>query len=65
MVVTVLLNKRTDHGTGHFSAIPPFGFSVTTDHPLFCSPENQVIPPKIPPPHPRLNGPLSITTQQW
>ena len=54
MVVTVLLNKRTDHGTGHFSAIPPFGFSVTTDHPLFCSPENQVIPPKIPPPPARL-----------
>ena len=33
------------------SVIPPFGFSVTTD-PLFCSPKNQVIPPKIPLPHP-------------
>ena len=28
------------------SAIPPFGFSVTTDPP-FCSPKNQVIPTKI------------------
>ena len=30
-----------------FSVIPPFGFSVTTDPP-FCSPKNQVIPPKSP-----------------
>ena len=29
-----------------FSAIPAFGFSVTTDPP-FCSPKNQVIPSKI------------------
>ena len=29
-----------------FSVIPPFGFSVTIDPP-FCSPKNQVIPPKI------------------
>ena len=35
-----------------FSAIPPFGFLVTTDPP-FCSPKNQVIPPIIPcPPRP-------------
>ena len=30
-------------------AFPPFGFSVTTD-PHFCSPKNQVTPPKILPP---------------
>ena len=29
-----------------FPAIPPFGFSVMTDPP-FCSPKNQVFPPKI------------------
>ena len=35
-----------------FSVIPPFGFSATTDPP-FCSPKNQVIPPKILPPKPQ------------
>ena len=29
-----------------FSAIPPIGFSVTTDPP-FCSPKNQVTPPPL------------------
>ena len=46
-----------------FSAIPAFGFSVTTDRP-FCSPKNQVIPPKIlrrPPPPQTINNDRSLT----
>ena len=45
-----------------FSVIPSFGFSVTTDLP-FCSPKNQVIPPKIlcqPRPHPGDRSPRGI-----
>ena len=38
-----------------FSVILPFGFSVTTDLP-FCSPKNQVIPPKSSPPPPPLQA---------
>ena len=44
-----------------FSAIRPFGFSVTTDPPLY-SPKNQVISPKIlaPPPQP-INNDRSLS----
>ena len=50
-----------------FSAISPFGFSVTTD-PSFCFPKNQVIPPKIlapsPPPVQAIKNDRSLITKE-
>ena len=52
-----------------FSAIPPFGFSVTTDPP-FCSPKNQVISQNPTPPFPCLQAinddrSLNKVTPNW
>ena len=42
------------------SMIPPFGFSMTNDPP-FCSPKNQVIPPKYLDPRQAINNDLSLS----